>query len=69
MRIATNRTLACNPRGNGQCEKYNHIIWHAVLPALKNRNLVVSEWESVLSQVLHSICSLLCTATNVTPIS
>ena len=67
MRIATSRTLAYNPRGNGQCEKYNDIIWHAVLPALKNRNLVASEWESILPQVLHSICSLLCTATTVTP--
>ena len=67
MHIATSRTSAYNPRGNGQCEKYNGTIWSAVLLALKNRNLPVSEWESVLPQVLHSIRSLLCTATNVTP--
>ena len=46
MRIATSRTSAYNPRGNGQCEKYNDTIWSAVLLALKNRNLLVSEWES-----------------------
>ena len=35
--------------------------------ALKTRNLPISEWESVLPQVLHSIRSLLCTSTNTTP--
>ena len=67
MRIATSNTSAYNPRGNGQCEKYNDIIWSAVQLALKTRNLPISEWESVLSQVLHSIRSLLCTSTNTTP--
>ena len=67
MRIATSRTSAYNARRNGQFEKYNDTIWSAVLLALKNRNLPVSEWESVLPQVPHSIRSILCTATNVTP--
>ena len=68
MRIATRNTSACNPRGNGQCEKYNDIIWSAVQLALKTHNLPISEWESVLPQVLHSIRSLLCTSTNTTPL-
>ena len=67
MRRATSNTSAYNPRGNGQCEKYNDIIWSAVQLALKTRNLPISEWESVLPQVLHSIRSLLCTSTNTTP--
>ena len=65
MRIATSRTSPYNPKWNGQCEKYDDIIWSAVLLALNNRNLFVSAWDSVLPQVLHPICSLLCTATNV----
>ena len=53
--------------GNGQCEKYNGIVWQTVLLALKSNNLPVSQWENVLPQALHSIRSLLCTSTNCTP--
>ena len=55
MRIASSRTSAYNPRGNGQCEKYNDIIWSAAQLALKTRNLPTTHWESVLPQSLHSI--------------
>ena len=65
--IALSRTSIYNPRGNGQCEKYNDTIWRTIKLALKNRNMHISKWESVLPDVLHSIRSLLCTATNVTP--
>ena len=37
------------------------------LLALASRNLKESQWETVLPEVLHSIRSLLCTATNATP--
>ena len=63
--VATSRTTSYNPRGNGQCEKYNGVIWKAVLAALKSRKLPTSHWE-VLPDALHSVRSLLCTATNCT---
>ena len=65
--IAYSRTSVYNPRGNGQCEKYNDIIWSGVKLALKSRNWPLSKWDVVLIDVLHSIRSLLCTATNTTP--
>ena len=67
LRIPTSKTSAYNPASNGQCEKYNGIIWSGVKLALKDQNLPISRWEVVLPQVLHSIRSLLCTATNTTP--
>ena len=38
-----------------------------MLLALKTKNLPVERWELVLPDALHSIRSLLCTATNATP--
>ena len=67
LRIATSRTSVYNPMSNGQCEKYNDIIWTGIKVALKTLNLPISKWEVVLPQVLHSVRSLLCTATNTTP--
>ena len=65
--IATSRTSRYNPRGNGQCERYNGIIWKTVLLALRTKNLPTTEWQQVLPDALHSIRTLLCTATNCTP--
>ena len=65
--VVTSRTTSYNPRGNGLTEKYNDIVWKAVLLALRTRDLPVSCWESVLPEALHSIRSLLCTSTNATP--
>ena len=65
--IGYSRTSVYNPRGNGQCEKYNDIIWSAVKLALKSRNWPSSKWDVVFIDVLHSIRSLLCMATNTTP--
>ena len=67
LRIPTSKTSVYNPTSNGQCEKYNDIIWSGVKLALKEQNLPISKWEVVLPQVLHSIRSLLGTATNTTP--
>ena len=35
--------------------------------ALKSNKLHVSQWESVITDALHSVCSLSCTSTNSTP--
>ena len=40
--VATSRTTSYNPKGNGQCEKYNGVIWKAILAALKSRQLLTS---------------------------
>ena len=61
------RTSIYNPHGNGQCEKFNATLRSAVKLALKKHNLHVSNWDTVLPDALHCICSLLCTATNETP--
>ena len=65
--VATSRTTPYNPQGNGLVERYNSTIWKAVLLALKSRKLPVTEWEQVLPDALHSIRSLISTATNKTP--
>lgn len=65
--ISTSRTSRYNPQGNGQCERYNGIIWKTITLALKSKNLPVSQWETVLLDALHSVRSLLSTATNATP--
>lgn len=65
--IATSRTTPYNPQGNGQVERYNGIIWRTISLALKTRDLKPADWESVLPDALHSVRSLLSTATNCTP--
>lgn len=65
--IVTSRTTPYHPQGNGQTERFNGTIWKAITLALKSRNLPVSHWETVLPDVLHSIRTLISTATNVTP--
>ena len=65
--IATSKTSRYNPQGNGQVEKLNGTLWKAVQVTLHSRNMKASEWETVLPDALHSIRSLLCTATNSTP--
>ena len=65
--IACSRTTSYNPQGNGQAERFNGTIWKAIIMALKSRELPVKLWQVVLPDVLHSIRSLLSTATNATP--
>ena len=65
--LASSPTTPYNPAGNGQVERYNGTVWKAVIMALKTRGLPITHWQEVLPDVLHSIRSLLCTATNSTP--
>ena len=65
--IAFSRTTSYNPQGNGQVERFNASIWRTITAALKSRNLPIRCWQVVLPDALHSIRSLLCTATNDTP--
>lgn len=65
--VATSNTTPYNPRGNGQCEKFNATIWKSVQLALNSKGIDVSQWYVVLPEVLHSIRSLLCTSTGCTP--
>ena len=61
--IATSWTTPYHPQGND----HDGIIWKQTFLALASRNLKESQWETVLPEVLHSIRSLLCAATNATP--
>ena len=65
--IATSRTTAYNPQGNGQIERFNGIIWKTIELALDTQGLKHTQWDIVLQDALHAIRSLLCTATNTTP--
>ena len=65
--IATSKTTPYNPRGNGQCERYNGTIWQTIELALKSRGLPIPQWELVVCEALHAIRSLLSTATNSSP--
>ena len=65
--IASSKSTPCHPIGNGQVERYNGIIWKNMKLALHTHNLSTQQWESVLPDALHSIRSLLSTATNTTP--
>ena len=65
--IATSRSTPYNPRGNGQVERLNSTIWKAITLSLKSKGLPTEQWEVALTDALHSIRSLLCTETNMTP--
>ena len=65
--VASSRTTPYNPRGNGQAEKYNATVWKTISLALRAKNLPAKYWQAVLPDALHSVRSLLCTATNSTP--
>ena len=65
--IATIRTTPYNPQCNGQTERYNGIIMKTVELALRQNQLNIQSWEKVLPDALHSIRSLISTATSVTP--
>lgn len=65
--IATSKTSRYHPEGNGQVEKLNGTVWKAIQTTLHSSNMKLPHWEEILPNALHSIRSLLCTATNMTP--
>ena len=65
--VASSRTTPYNPACNGQIEKTNGTLWKAITLRLKSLGLPQSHWQEVLPDALHSVRSLLCTATNATP--
>ena len=53
--IATSRTTSYNPAGNGQCERYNGVIWKSIRLALYSKDLPIGCWEpSFQTFVIHN---------------
>ena len=65
--VACCRTSVYKAPGNGQCKRCNGFIWSAIKSALISQCLDICHWQLVLPNALHSLRSLLCTATNETP--
>ena len=65
--IASSRTTSYNPAGNGQVERLNQTLWQTIKLGLKTHKLPLQHWQKLLRDALHSVRSLLCTATNQTP--
>ena len=65
--IAFSNSAKYNPRGNGQVERFNGVVWRSIQLSLRSKGLPDTYWEHALPDALHSQRSLLCTATNCTP--
>ena len=65
-RVVTNKTKPYQPTSNAQVEWFNGTLWKMIQLSVRSRNLTEKYWELVLSEVLHSARSLLCTSTNTT---
>ena len=63
---ATCTLRAYHPQGNGQVEKMNGTV-ESYYMALEDKGLPVEHWENVFPDAMHSIRSLISTATNETP--
>ena len=64
--IASSKSTPYHLTGNSQVERYIGVIWKSVRLTLKSYNLLLSCWENVLQNALHSVRSLLNTTTNAT---
>jgi len=61
--IVSSRSSPYHPSGNSQCERVNQAIWKTVKLLLHSRAWPEERWDDVLSEALHSVRTLLCTAT------
>jgi len=65
--VSTSRTTPYNPTGNGRVERYNVVIWKGISLSVRSKGLPLVYWQEVLPDALHTVRSLLCTATTCTP--
>ena len=65
--ISHSRTTPYNPRGNGQTERFNGMIWKNVQCLLYSNRHQEDKWEDHLPRALAAIRALNCSATNETP--
>uniref|UniRef100_UPI00358F56FA uncharacterized protein n=1 Tax=Myxine glutinosa TaxID=7769 RepID=UPI00358F56FA len=65
--VASSYTTPYRPQANGQIERFNRIIWRAVVLNLRTLGWGLDKWAWSLPAALNSIRALLCTATNQTP--
>ena len=65
--IASSRSTPYHPCSNGQSKRCIQTVWRTIKLKLHERSLSEERWEDVLSELLHTIRSLGCLATNETP--
>lgn len=65
--VTKSSTNPYNPRANGQCERFNGIIWRTVRCLMEDKQLRPEQWPSEVSVALSAIRSLKCRSTGSTP--
>ena len=65
--ISTSNSTPYHPIGYSQVERTNKTVWKTVQLMLTDQKLLQDAWQSILSEALHAVRSLLCTTTNATP--
>ena len=65
--IGLSRTSPYHPKGNGQNERYNGVIWKSVQCLLHSEDRKGSAWEDLLPGALYALRTLINTVTRETP--
>ena len=70
-RVIKSRSTLYNPSGNGQVERYNHVIWKDTIIHLNNQRISYSKLPNYLARCFAfdwiAFMYSLCRATNKTP--